>query len=398
MVTIKFILKNKPLADGSHRVAMRLIKNRQKKVISLRMECSKETFDPEKGEFKRGYAGYKKRNKKLDNYKIRAKKILDQLETKVEGFTLEDFQNIFRGKKDEKTSLWYFFEKKINSPLLKPKTRKAYRDTKASLKKFSPNNLYPEEVTPEFLEEYATHLRNRGSNDGGIRFFFRHLKSVLYMAYKAYKGRTFENPFQDFPVSRFKGKPSKRALTTMEMKAFKQVDLDKRPDLIRSYDIAMFTFYCGGINFVDILSLRKENVVGSTLRYVRAKTSHSFVVELLPPALSIVNKYNNENSGYIFPFLKDEDLTPEQFESRRHRHISRYNRDLKKIAELAGIKGNITSYVIRHTYPTFLRNNSISTDVISELMGHSDVRVTKVYLKEFPDEVINKAHRKTLEL
>jgi site-specific recombinase XerD len=398
MVTIKFILKNKPLADGSHRVAMRLIKNRQKKVISLSMKCSKESFDLEQGEFKRGYAGYKKRNNKLEDYEEKAKNVLHHLETKVGGFTLEDFQNIFCGNKNEKTSLWRFFDRKIESTLLKPKTRKAYRDTKASLKKFESKSLFPEDVTPEFLEGYATHLRNRGSNDGGIRFFLRHLKSVLYMAYKTNKDRSFDNPFQGFQVSRFKGQPSKRALTTMEMKAFKQVNLDKRPDLIRSYDIAMFTFYCGGINFVDILSLRKENVVGSTLRYVRAKTSHSFVVELLPPALSIVNKYNNENSGYIFPFLKDEDLTPEQFESRRHRHISRYNRDLKKIAELAGIKGNITSYVIRHTYPTFLRNNSISTDVISELMGHSDVRVTKVYLKEFPDEVINKAHRKTLEL
>lgn len=182
------------------------------------------------------------------------------------------------------------------------------------------------------------------------------------------------------------------------MQAFKQVNLDVQPDLIRSYDVAMFTFYCGGINFVDILSLRKENIVGSTLRYSRAKTGHSFVLELLLPALTILNKYNNGNEGYIFPILNEENLTPEQFESRRHRHLSRYNKDLKKIAELAGIKGNITSYVIRHTYPTFLRNNSISTDIISELMGHSDVRVTKAYLKEFPDEVINKAHRKILKL
>ena len=41
MTSIKFILKNKPLQDGSHRVGLRLIKNRKKKVISLRISGPK---------------------------------------------------------------------------------------------------------------------------------------------------------------------------------------------------------------------------------------------------------------------------------------------------------------------------------------------------------------------
>ena len=358
----------------------------------------REYFDSENDRFKKGFSGYKKVNRQIKRAEDYAEKILEQLEVKGDNYTLEDFEKLFRGKEDAAKSLWVFFDMKIQSALLKPKTRKAYKDTKSSLKKFYSGNLKPENVTSEFLESYANHLRKKGSNDGGIRFFMRHLKAVLYMAYKIDKSRAYDNPFTEFNISRFKGQPGKRALTSSEMRAFKEVKLDVRPDLILSHDIAMFTFYCGGINFVDVLSLRKENIVGQSLRYSRAKTGHSFVLELLPPTLDIINKYNNGDVGYIFPLLKEEEFTPEQFESRRHRYLSKYNQDLKEIAQLAGIKGNLTSYVLRHTYPTFLRNNSISTDIISELMGHSDVRVTKAYLKEFPDEVINKAHRKLLDL
>lgn len=398
MVTIKFILKNKPLRDGSHRVAMRIIKNRKKKVISLRMKCPKETFDPEQGQFKRGYSGFKKGNKKLKDYEDRANNILHQLETKGGGFTLEDFQNIFDGKKNEQTSLWYFFDKRIDSTLRKPKTRKAYKDTKASLKKFIPNSLYPKDVTPEFLEGYATHLRNRGSNDGGIVFFMTHLKGALNLARKTLKTENIENPFLDFPLSRFKGKPVKRALSTAEMKAFKEVNLAERPDLTRSYDVAMFTFYCRGINFVDIMLLKKENIAGNILHYTRSKTGNKFAIELLPPAKKIVEKYNDDPEAYIFPILREENLTPEQFESRRHRHLRKYNKDLKKIAEIAGIRKNITSYVIRHTYPTFLKNSGVATDIISESMGHSDLRVTQNYLKEFGNDIIDEVHKRLLDL
>ena len=39
-----------------------------------------------------------------------------------------------------------------------------------------------------------------------------------------------------------------------------------------------------------------------------------------------------------------------------------------------------------------------STDVISQLMGHSDIQITMTYLKEFEDDVLDKANRKLLDL
>jgi len=67
----------------------------------------------------------------------------------------------------------------------------------------------------------------------------------------------------------------------------------------------------------------------------------------------------------------------------------KYNRLLKNIAELCEIETNLTSYVSRHSWATIAKHKGVPIAVISEGMGHSDTKITEVYLDSFDKEVLD---------
>ena len=61
-----------------------------------------------------------------------------------------------------------------------------------------------------------------------------------------------------------------------------------------------------------------------------------------------------------------------------------------------GIDKKLTSYVARHSFATNLKQLGVSTDIISESMGHQNINITNTYLKEFDSDVINDANEKLI--
>jgi hypothetical protein len=107
-------------------------------------------------------------------------------------------------------------------------------------------------------------------------------------------------------------------------------------------------------------------------------------------------KKAKSNTGYVFPILLHDNLTPIQVENRKAKKLKRFNSDLKKIAEIVGINKTLTSYVARHSYATNLKQIGVSTDLISQSMGHQNIAITSAYLKDFDDDVIDDANEKLL--
>ena len=89
-------------------------------------------------------------------------------------------------------------------------------------------------------------------------------------------------------------------------------------------------------------------------------------------------------------------MTPLQIEYRKDKTLKKFNKDLKRIAELCKIDTKITSYVSRHSFATNLKQKGVSTDIISEAMGHQTLTVTQAYLKELENDVIDDAINKLI--
>ena len=70
------------------------------------------------------------------------------------------------------------------------------------------------------------------------------------------------------------------------------------------------------------------------------------------------------------------------------------NAYLKEIADVCGIKKNLSTHTARHTFATTVTlSNHISMEVVSKMLGHSSINMTKKYARVV-DELINKDMQK----
>lgn len=399
--TIKLMLDGKPLSNGNHAVYLRIIKDRKPKKISLGLQCQKKHFENEM--FTKHHPNYQMENEMLLKLKSRALEIIRLYQVNLLDFTLDEFEESFRGiKKDEEVKVFDFFDEIIDEMNRSGRigNAQAYKDTRDSLLKFSNRKVLFKDVTPTFLEKYEVFLRENGNKNGGIAFKMREFRAIFNKARKRKIIPKEMYPFEDYKISKLKTESRKIALSIEEFKKIKNVDLSNEPSLIEAHNYFMFSVYSRGMNFKDMMTLKWSDIHNNRIYYVRSKTKGKLNFEIIPPLQEILNYYKaqNRNTDFVFPILLKEDLTPLQIANRHHKVLKRYNLKLKKIAQMVGINKLPTSYVARHSFATILKMSGTPIEKISEMMGHSDVSITISYLKEFSNEDLDEENRKFMEI
>ena len=161
-------------------------------------------------------------------------------------------------------------------------------------------------------------------------------------------------------------------------------------------NIFSFSYYCGGINFIDIANLTHDNIIEGRLIYKRHKTSKLIKIPLQPQAIALIEKYSKKESPYLFPILSPFHKTEVQKANRIHKVIAKVNERLKQIGEELELPIPLTTYVARHSQATVMKKAGVATSVIREIMGHSSERVTQIYLDSFDNEQIDNAMKNLL--
>ena len=151
------------------------------------------------------------------------------------------------------------------------------------------------------------------------------------------------------------------------------------------------------MNFADMMRLKWNNVSGDRIHYTRSKTKGNFIIKIMPPVKDILNYYRKNKRPYIFPILLRDNLTPTQLNDRKRKTLSKFNKDLKELESIAGIDKPVTSYVARHSFAKCLKQKGAGTDIISESLGHQDIKTTKAYLKELDTAILDEASELLLQ-
>ena len=70
--------------------------------------------------------------------------------------------------------------------------------------------------------------------------------------------------------------------------------------------------------------------------------------------------------------------------------LGKINPALKEMMGVLQINKRITFYTARHSFVTFLKFENTPIDAISEMLGHTDIRTTQVYLNKLPNKKLDK--------
>jgi site-specific recombinase XerD len=108
----------------------------------------------------------------------------------------------------------------------------------------------------------------------------------------------------------------------------------------------------------------------------REKTDEKSNIPLLPKALKIIEKYKNDprgiNKGKLLPVISN----------------MKTNAYLKEIANVCGIKKNLTFHMARHTFATTITlTNGVPIETVSNMLGHSKITTTQIYAKVLENKV-----------
>ena len=191
-----------------------------------------------------------------------------------------------------------------------------------------------------------------------------------------------------------KSTTTKRAIRKEDVQKIAALDIPIGTRIYDSRNFFLFSYYCAGMNFIDVSMLEWSNITSSfALEYERSKTGAKFHIKLLPPALAILDYYRPLRlENHVFPYLdKLKHNSPLSIDNRLNKCIQQVNQDLKEIAKMANIEAKLTTYVARHTFATTLKKEGVSTSKISELMGHTNESITQTYLDSFDNQELYEA-------
>ena len=251
------------------------------------------------------------------------------------------------------------------------------------------------EIDVAWLRKYEVFLREKGLAENTIGIRFRTLRAIYNIAIEENVVSPDLYPFKKLKVSKFHQDTSKRALTKEDVERVLACKSSNRY-MKFPIDLFAFTYYCGGINFVDIANLTTDNIQDGKIVYKRQKTKKLIKIPLQSQALELIKKYSKRHPPYLFPILSTFHKTDVQKANRIHKVISNVNRRLRDIGKELNLPLKLTTYVARHSQATVMKKAGVSTAVIKEIMGHSSEKITQIYLDSFDNEQIDEAMKSLL--
>lgn len=65
------------------------------------------------------------------------------------------------------------------------------------------------------------------------------------------------------------------------------------------------------------------------------------------------------------------------------------NAYLKELADLCGIQKTLSTHVARHSFACLTLANKVSIESIAKMLGHTDIRTTKIYARVLDQTISN---------
>jgi integrase len=259
------------------------------------------------------------------------------------------------------------------------------------------NKLAFSEINVKFLDGYELKMKKAGCSNTTIGIYLRNLRTAYNEAILKNIIDRSHYPFGKNQFTIPTGNNVKKALDKSDISKLMKYELPPNSEIARGRDYWIFCYLCNGLNIRDIANLKYENIDVTTIKFIRNKTElrkkkkpKTIVIPLTNEIKQIIDHWGNKPQKakqYIFPILQN-DMTPKDIVDRVASTVDFINRNIKAVAKLSGVTQNITTMVARHSWATVLKRAGVSTEYISEGLGHSNMATTENYLGSFEDETL----------
>lgn len=390
----------KKLANGEHEIRIRLTCYKDVKYLGIEFSSSIEDWDdlnhcplPTHPQYKKIISKIEKTEDDID-FEVKlaernGEEFLPMAELK------KRVQKKYR-KKLPTTKILSFFDTVIKE--FDKAGRTGYADAFTSTKSTVSKVLKGKDKSfisfgKEDAERYEEALCDGSLEDTSISFYLRTFYRLWNIAIDEKVCPPNHHPKKFIRFKAYKKiKTRKRAVKFDYIKALEDISYEETDFKFIAQKYFLFIYYARGINFIDVAKVKKGDIEGEYIHYKRSKSGRMYDFKLHPKALAIIEFFKEysiqSDAGYVFPVLFQQHDTPRKIKSRVHDVLGKLNKAFREIAVDIKSPKKITSYVMRHSIASNLRQNGTATSIIQEVLGHETDTETAIYLDSIEDDIV----------
>lgn len=328
------ILRYRLLDSGMYSIYLDIYENYQRRTQTLGLKVSKN------------YS-------KVKNILARDRQVMDMAMQTAQKIELEiSSSNLGINYYDKELQDFYEFmkEHKLNKSRI-------YEILYKHLQHIAPAALKFKQIDYPFLRKFIDYLQSKELNPNSIRKYVESFKSVWLEAMRF--EITQRNPFDKLPNIK-KTDVQRDFLEEHELQMLIKSDYVWNKDCKNAFLFSCFT----GLRYSDLQKLTWAEVENGRIRVRVQKTQNYLENELTAPAKKLLETLER-TADKVFPTLP---------------RITTCNKALKMWTRYAGLKKHISFHCGRHTCATLLLTNGAEIYYVAKLLGHTDIKMTMVYL------------------
>ena len=383
-----YIRRDKTNKKGEAPVFMRLTINGERADASIKRFIEPHAWNSAKGKANEKSRGGKDLNLYLDAISANILRIQRDLELDKKEVSAQIILNRYLGKEQsDRHTLMEVFRahnekcRALSGISLAPGTVIRYETTlrlteEFLQKSYQKEDCYLDEVTNQFIEDFEFFLKTvRRCCHNTTSKYLMNFKKIVRIALA--KGWMKKDPFAHI---RFHLDPVEREfLEKQELKAM----LNKEITITRLAQVRdIFCFCClTGLAFTDVQQLKAEHLVADIhgkiwIRKARQKTKNMCNIPLLDEAQKIIDRYRDhpycQTHGVLLPVCSNQKM----------------NSYLKELADICGIRKNLSTHCARHTFATLTLASGATIDNVAKMLGHANVNMTRRYAKVLDSSIM----------
>ena len=372
--------------SGKAPIMGRITVNRSMSQFSCKLSCTPTLWNPRESRLNGKSGEAVETNAKLDKLLLSVNEAYNTLVGRKQPFDAETVKNLFQGGMTTQTTLLRLFDRHVESMKQRigvdrsPRSLPNHIYTRRAVaefikKKFNASDLAFGQLSEQFIRDFQDFiLQDKGLAVDTLRHYLAILKKVCKVAYK--EGHSDKHYFAHYKLPKQK-ESTPKALSREDFEKIRDLSI---PERRRSHVITrdMFLFSCyTGTAYIDTISVTKDNLVKDDngalwLKYKRGKNGQLARIKLLPEAIALIEKYQDDTRDTLFPMI----------------HNGTIKRNMQGIRILADIKGNLSYHMSRHSFASLITlEQGVPIETVSKMLGHSDIKTTQIYARVTPKKL-----------